>query len=68
MTLPVRVGLIGAGYIASWHAEALRATPGVQLQAICDISEPAARGFAEAHGLMAFTSVEALINSGSCMC
>ena len=66
MTLPVRVGLIGAGYIASWHAEALRATPGVQLQAICDISEPAARGFAEAHGLMAFTSVEALINSGSC--
>jgi predicted dehydrogenase/nucleoside-diphosphate-sugar epimerase len=62
----IRVGLIGAGYIATWHADALTATPGVRVAAICDVSEPAARGMAEAHGAQPFTSVEALIDSGTC--
>ncbi len=62
----IRVGLIGAGYIATWHADALRATPGVALTAICDVSETAAQGMAEAYGLRAFGSVEALIAAGIC--
>ncbi|MDU8910815.1 NAD-dependent epimerase/dehydratase family protein [Aestuariicoccus sp. MJ-SS9] len=66
MANPIRVGLIGAGYIAGWHADALRATKGVQLTAICDVSERAARGMAEGYGLRAFTSVEELIGSGAC--
>ncbi len=37
-----RVGLIGAGYIADWHADALRATPGVRITAVCDPSPTAA--------------------------
>ena len=41
-----RVGLIGAGYIATWHADALKATPGVRVAAVCDVSEGAARGLA----------------------
>lgn len=57
----IRVGIIGAGYIAAWHADAIRATPGVRLVAVCDMSESAARGFAEGYGLQAFTSVEDLI-------
>ena len=61
-----RIGLIGAGYIATWHADALRATPGVRLAAICDVSQAAARGMAEAYGAQPFSSVEALIESGSC--
>ena len=31
----IRVGLIGAGYIATWHADALKATPGVTVAAVC---------------------------------
>ncbi|MBS0123386.1 NAD-dependent epimerase/dehydratase family protein [Thetidibacter halocola] len=56
----IRVGLIGAGYIASWHAEALAATRGVRLSAICDVSESAAQGLAQAWGAQAFTSVDAM--------
>src|SRR5258706_1712944 len=35
-TGPWRVGLLGAGYIADWHAKAIRAAEGVSLVAICD--------------------------------
>ncbi|KUF10170.1 NAD-dependent epimerase/dehydratase family protein [Pseudoponticoccus marisrubri] len=63
---PIRVGLIGAGYIATWHADALKATPGVTLSAVCDISESAAQGLAEAHGAQAFCDVDALIAAGCC--
>ncbi|WP_353473413.1 NAD-dependent epimerase/dehydratase family protein [Salipiger sp. H15] len=66
MPQPVRVGLIGAGYIASWHGDALRATEGAQVTAVCDLSEPAAEGLAMAYGAVPFTSVEALITSGAC--
>lgn len=60
-----RVGIIGAGYIATWHAEAIRATSGARLSAVCDVSASAAKGFAEAYDIDAFTSVDALIESGS---
>jgi predicted dehydrogenase len=63
---PTRVGLIGAGYIAAWHAQALRATPGAVLSAVCDRSRSAAEGLAHAHGVPAFESVDALIESGCC--
>ncbi len=66
MSEPLRVGLIGAGYIATWHADALAATPSATVAAVCDLSEPAARGMAEAYGAQPFTSVEALIESGLC--
>ncbi|GGG78347.1 hypothetical protein GCM10011415_29160 [Salipiger pallidus] len=61
-----RVGLIGAGYIATWHADALKATPGVRVAAICDVSQTAAQGMADAYGAQPFTSVETLIDSGTC--
>ncbi len=61
-----RVGLIGAGYIASWHGDALRATPGVELTAICDRSLPAAEGLAAAYSARAFGSVEAFLQAGIC--
>ncbi|MCB1334320.1 MAG: Gfo/Idh/MocA family oxidoreductase [Roseivivax sp.] len=66
MSTSTRVGLIGAGYIASWHADALRDTPGVQIVAVCDVSETAAKGLAEAYGAKAFTSVEDLIAAKVC--
>jgi predicted dehydrogenase/uncharacterized protein YbjT (DUF2867 family) len=61
-----RVGIIGAGYIASWHADAIRATPGARLVAVCDTSVAAAESLARANGAQAFGSVEDLIASGFC--
>jgi predicted dehydrogenase/nucleoside-diphosphate-sugar epimerase len=63
---PIRIGLIGAGYIASWHADALKATPGVQITAICDRSRGAAEGLAATHGAQVFTSVADLIAARAC--
>lgn len=60
----IRVGLIGAGYIASWHADALKATPGVSITAVCDVSMGAAQGLADAYGAQAFTSVAEMIAAG----
>jgi predicted dehydrogenase len=31
-----RVGLVGAGYIADWHAQGLRSVENVELAAVCD--------------------------------
>ncbi|MEN8738360.1 MAG: NAD-dependent epimerase/dehydratase family protein [Phaeobacter gallaeciensis] len=66
MASETRIGLIGAGYIATWHADALKATPNVRIAAVCDVNETAAKGFAGRYGAQAFTSVDNLIASGSC--
>ncbi|GAA4221513.1 putative dehydrogenase/nucleoside-diphosphate-sugar epimerase [Sagittula marina] len=66
MTQEIRIGLIGAGYIADWHADALGATPGVRIAAICDPRESAAKTLADQHGAEVFTSVDNLIESKTC--
>ncbi len=57
----IRVGLIGAGYIAPWHAEAIKATRGVRLVAVCDPAPGAAAGLAVGYGAEAFDSLEAML-------
>ncbi|MDQ2093160.1 NAD-dependent epimerase/dehydratase family protein [Rhodalgimonas zhirmunskyi] len=63
MSSNTRTAIIGAGYIADWHADAISATPGVDLVAVCDTSSAAANGFAAARGITAFTSLDDLIAS-----
>lgn len=46
---PVRVGFLGTGYIADWHAKALKTVPGTSLVAICDRHAGRARTFGENH-------------------
>ena len=59
---PRRVGLLGTGYIAEWHARALRAIPAVSLDAVCDRDEPRARAFAQRHGVNRwYKSLEAML-------
>jgi len=65
-TSDIRVALLGAGYIAAWHADAVRATPGLSLVAVCDRSDSAARKLASAYGIASYTDLEALIASRSC--
>jgi predicted dehydrogenase/uncharacterized protein YbjT (DUF2867 family) len=62
----IRVGLIGAGYIASWHADALRATDGVEITAVCDPSEAAGKALADGLGVRVFADVADLIDAGVC--
>ncbi len=59
----IRVGLVGAGYIASWHAEALAATGGVELAAVVDPNNAAARGLADAYGVPCFASVNEMLSA-----
>ncbi|MDC0736829.1 NAD-dependent epimerase/dehydratase family protein [Cognatishimia sp. SS12] len=63
---PIRTAIIGAGYIADWHAEALKMTPGAELVAVCDLSSSAADGFAAAHGVAAYHDLDAMIAADIC--
>ena len=62
----IAVGLVGAGYIAEWHAEALRRIPAVRLTAVCDPAESAANALAQAHGAKAYASVEQMMAAQRC--
>ncbi|MBL4620114.1 MAG: Gfo/Idh/MocA family oxidoreductase, partial [Marinicaulis sp.] len=57
----IKTALLGAGYIAKWHVDALRRQRGVEISAICDLSGDAAKSFADAHGVKGVeTSLDAL--------
>ena len=45
----VRVALIGAGYIAHYHARALREIEGAEIAVVCDRKEEVAKAFADEH-------------------
>ncbi len=60
-----RISLVGAGYIARVHAEALKSLPGLAIAAVIDPNEAAARRLARAFGVDAvFSSVEAALAAG----
>ncbi len=61
---PLRVALIGAGYIAPWHAEAVRATGRARLTAVVDPARDAAEALAGGYGARAFGSVEEMVAAG----
>jgi predicted dehydrogenase/nucleoside-diphosphate-sugar epimerase len=45
------VGLLGAGYIADWHAQALKSVDGVELVAVCDRFQAKAEALARKFGV-----------------
>lgn len=57
---PIRVGIVGTGYIAEFHAKAIRAAPGAELVGVADPNTTAAATFAAAWGVPAFPSLEAM--------
>ncbi|HZW32283.1 MAG TPA: Gfo/Idh/MocA family oxidoreductase, partial [Isosphaeraceae bacterium] len=62
---PLEVGFLGTGYIADWHAEALRAVRGVRLVAACDRDLGRVRAFAARHGVARVAgSLEELLDGG----
>lgn len=43
----IRIGIIGTGGMAKWHAQEFVKAPGVKVTACCDVNEDRARQFAE---------------------
>jgi len=61
----LNIGFLGAGYIADWHAAALRTVRGAGLAAVCDRDEGRARAFAARHGVArVYTSLGAMLSEG----
>lgn len=59
---PLRIGIIGCGVIGQKHAQAAKATPGVELVAVADVREEAARKVASDHSVPhVFTDARKLI-------
>ncbi len=60
-----KVGLIGAGRIADFHLDVLKETPGVEIVAICDLSEERAQDAAKRYGVKnAVTTIQELVDLG----
>src|SRR5947209_11636715 len=58
----IGIGIIGSGFVAEIHAEALRRVPGARLAAVASPSEGKAAAFAARHGApLAFTDYRALV-------
>ena len=60
----LRTALVGTGYIAEFHARAVRMLPGIELVAACDPDLNRAKAFAATWDIpLAFPSLEAMLNN-----
>lgn len=64
-----RVAVLGTGYIANYHAQALRGIDETELAAACDVSPARAQQFAGAHGISSiYGSLEEMLKDGGIDC
>ena len=61
--MTVRFGIIGCGMISKFHAKALQDLEQAELVGAASRSKSSAVDFAETHGIQAFQSIDALIQS-----
>lgn len=61
--MTLRIGFVGAGYIARVHATILKADPRVQIAAVTDLLPAAAADFHAAFGAAVHESVDALLGA-----
>jgi len=62
----IKTGLVGAGYIAGWHGDAIKAIKGVDVAAVCDVSQSSAEALGQVYGVPAFTSLDDMIAANVC--
>ncbi len=60
---PIRVGLVGTGYIADFHAKAIRALQGVELAGVADPNMTAAEAFGRAWNVPAYASMDEMVKA-----
>ena len=59
-----RVALLGAGYIADWHAKCLKSVAGVELVAVCDHAQERAEALAARYGIAkSYASLEIMLQA-----
>jgi len=63
MPEPLRVAVVGAGHMGTYHAQAVSERPDARLVAVCDIDPERAAALARAHGAVAVAAVEDLAGS-----
>ncbi len=59
-----RIAIVGAGYIATWHADAIKAARGLDVAAVVDPSASAAQGLSKALGVPSYASVADMLKAG----
>ncbi len=58
----LRVALVGCGRISTYHIAAIKAVPGAEIVAVCDLDELVARETATRHGIRGcYTDVESML-------
>ena len=62
----IQVGLVGAGYIAPWHAAAVRRCRDAELVGVCDQAAARAEALATRLGVKAFDSLDAMVEATGC--
>ena len=62
----LRIALAGCGRIAANHIDAIAATPGLELVAVCDIVPDRAKAIGEKAGVAWFVSYEEMLASTDC--
>jgi nucleoside-diphosphate-sugar epimerase/predicted dehydrogenase len=58
---PIRAAIVGTGYIADFHARAIRNAEGIELVAVCDANETVAKAFAANWAVPTYASLEQLL-------
>jgi predicted dehydrogenase/nucleoside-diphosphate-sugar epimerase len=62
----IRAAIVGTGYIAEFHARAIRQAPGVELVSVCDASLGTAQSFAAEWGVSkVYDSLDSMLGSES---
>jgi predicted dehydrogenase len=59
---PIRVGVVGVGYLGRFHARIYADMPDVQLVGVADVDAARARGIAEQHGCQAYMRAADLLD------
>lgn len=63
--MSLRIGIVGAGAMADYHAQRFASIPGVEVVACCDHSPEKAAAFAVSRGIgIIFPDAEAMVDSG----
>ena len=57
----VRAAIVGAGYIADFHARGIQHADGVELVAVCDANLTVAQSFSSSWGVPAYVSIEQML-------
>src|ERR1700674_5135000 len=68
-TRPIRTGIVGTGYIAEFHARAIREIEGVELAGTCDPNLGRAQSFANTWSIpLAFESLDSMLRDTKIDC